>query len=173
MRKVIATLVISNLISPTAIAQRSEAHLQDRIALAKEYSELTYLKKITQDTSIKETRLAWRAAGACSESECWEILDKSIIDAVERAYVEYENSIVQLIASKLSRDQLRETLKFSRSPAGRALASINQEMTGDFADINHAFTLRTSEDIYRSFCAQRPKECAQITAAKAGKPDAQ
>jgi hypothetical protein len=161
LRTLVAVIISATSVLP-AMAAQSICADAERIKLAQEYTNLTYFREITRETAVREVEMGWHAFKICTDDRCEANLRAIIAEQMDAAISDYERDTVNLVALKLTKEQLLASIAFVKSPAGRAIAEMNRKMVPDIANMNNAFSMRVSASVFQDFCAKEVEACKRV-----------
>lgn len=164
----------SVLVSTAALAV-SSAYAQDtadagmtrRLLLSQQYENLVHREKHLEDVYARQLRLTW---DGCTDDACRSTLNQAIAKAIGENSPDQEKAIVNLLASRLTEEELRAAIAFAQSSQGQAIIAAEAEMSDDLGKIAHDFSKGANASVHQSFCAAQPEACSRVYARLAAKP---
>jgi len=167
MRHFLNLVLASALVATSAHGQ--DAGMQRRMALAERYLTVTHKEERLRNILARGARLTWNT---CADDACRFALNKAIESAVNENVPAVDHAYAQLIAARLTEDDLNAAISFAQSPHGQAILAAEAAMDDDFVKVLQPFALKTSESIRHAFCATQEQACAAVYARFADKPAA-
>jgi hypothetical protein len=137
-----------------AAPQTSEA--AEKVALATKYLELTHYGERLNRSWSQQLKLSW---SICRDSRCQADLDHDIEVVINAREPAREALTARLLASKVSRDDLRAALSFLQTPSGqafnRAVLDMNDQLTLD----THKEEVAVVAAVSKLICSQHAEIC--------------
>jgi hypothetical protein len=167
MRKLLILVFVSAFAAASANGQDTpNAGMQRRIVLAERYLSVTHKDERLRNLLSRGARLSW---DTCADDACRSALDKAIESAVNETTPEFERAYTNLMATRLTEDDLNDVIAFAQSPHGQAVRAAEEAMDDDLIKMLQPYAMQTSESIRRSFCATQTEACARVYARFANK----
>ena len=159
MRMLLRFFILFLAISPAqAISGPTDTSLGTKMALAQQLLMVTHHAELLRATYSKQMKLRWTI---CRDGVCQADLDAAIDRAMSLTIKSYEAGVAATLAVRLSEDDLRAALAFSKSKPGQAFSRAELDASDDLAGLGHGLALNTSIEISRLFCAGRHDVCTK------------
>ena len=159
MRAFLNLVLASAFVATSAHGQ--DAGMQRRMVLAERYLAVTHKEERLRNVITRGARLTWNT---CADDACRSALDKAIESAVNEDVPAIDHAYAQLIAVRLTEDDLNAAISFAQSPHGQAILAAEATMDDDFVKVLQPFAVKTSESIRKAFCATQQQACAAVYA---------
>jgi hypothetical protein len=160
----IGLMLAATSVASGAAVNEADAAMQRRLALSKQYADLTHRQALTEDVVIRQLKMTWESANLCNDEKCKTLLDEDIRTSVRDAMPAYNSAAVHLIADRLTEGQLKAAVAFVQSPDGQAIMATENAMAEELARIGHDFSKSANDGVYRSFCSQEAAACSRAVA---------
>ena len=161
MRCLVGLIIFSlSMAAPHMALAESKSGGSQNIAakedLVRQYMAATHRSDRLRVTYEKQLKLAW---AFCKNEACQAELDRTIDDAVTHAVTQYEQGVSELLAQRLTEEDLRAAIKFARSSEGQAIIEAENGMSGEIALLGHEMSLATQQEVSRQFCPKHTEIC--------------
>jgi hypothetical protein len=138
-------------------ATASPAPSAEAIGLARRIMKAEHREALVRSIYAKQLRVAMPICK--SDARCQSDLDHAIASATNEMAREQSEDMAQLLARKLTPEDMRAALKFYNSPQGKRTVAALEDSTDQLAQMGHASAVQVQKSISKTFCPAHPEVC--------------